>query len=224
VSRRKNRGYRLPPGKFAAIPIDVLKRASRALSAPELRVWVCLCAQSQPWSNGTANLTRSVIKEFSLGSTRNVTSAIRALVSSGLVKQTRRARQHVCAMYAVTHMSLNPDAMAKHGISATTSEALKDESSETNRGTAGARPTGNGYCDHVGSAEPQNTPSARPQGNRNASFSTIPARPQGTQSKNLPSTTGDSGAANGVTHASDSTSQSAPSGAPNRGLSQNSTG
>jgi hypothetical protein len=187
--RRRRRGYRLPPGKFAPIPVDLVKRAAGLLSAPEFRVWICLCAQSQLWSNGTANLTRSVIREFHLGSTRVVTSSIRKLIDAGLAKRTRPARQHVCAMFAVTHLPLNRDAMAKQGINVTTWEALESESSETNSGSAVARPMGKRYCDRMGSAEPPHTASARPQGNRNPPFSTLSARPQGNTSKTLPSGT-----------------------------------
>jgi hypothetical protein len=194
----RSRHKKLPLAKFAPIPVDGIKFAASILTAPEFRVWVCLCAQSQQWSNGTANLTRPVIREYHLGSTRTVTQAIRKLIESGLIVQTRKHRQHVCAMFGVTHLPANLDAMEKQGVSATTWEALKFKSSATNSGTAAARPHGKRYCDHIGSAEPLNGPPARPHGNRKGAFSGIPARPQGTQSKNPPSATATESGGEGV--------------------------
>ena len=190
MSRRKRtRGHRLPPGKFVAVPMDTLKQALSILSSSEFRVFICLCAQSQPWANGTACLTKSVIRDYRLGSTRNVTAALRRLIGAGMVRRTRRPRQHVAARYGMTHLPLNLDAMAKLGFSATTGEPLDDAASDSDSGSAAARPQWKRLRDHMGSAEPLNGTPARPQGNRNGAFSGISARPHGKQSKNLPSAT-----------------------------------
>lgn len=181
-----------------SIPTNVLKDALGVLSATEFRVFVAICAQSQPWNNGTAKMTRSVIREYHLGSTRVVTSALRKLLASDFIRRTRRSRQQVCAMYAVRHVPLNQHALCKEGVSATTWEALVEESSATNRGSAGVRPHGTRCCDHRGRTEPENVSSARPQGNRNPPFSTTSARPLGTQSKNLPPPTANKQRAAGV--------------------------
>lgn len=199
MSRRKrSRGHKLPPGKFVAIPADTLKQSLAILTAGEFRVFICLCAQSQPWSNGTAYLTKSVIREYRLGSTRTVTAATAKLIEAELIRRTRRARQHVAARYGVTHLPLNLDAMAKQGFSGTTSEALDDESSDSHSGSAAARPHRKRYRDHIGSAEPLNGSSAEPHRKRKPPFSTISAEPQGKRSKTLPSPTADSTATEGV--------------------------
>lgn len=113
VSRPRKRGYKLPPGKFASIPVDRLKHAASVLSAGELRVWLAVCAQSQPWSNGTAKLCRSVVKEFHLGSWTTVSVATEKLIATKLIVRTRKFRPRHCALYGVTHMQLNRDAMDK---------------------------------------------------------------------------------------------------------------
>jgi hypothetical protein len=196
VSRRKRtRGHKLPPGKFVAVPIDTLKQALHLLKPSEFRTFVALAAQSQPWSNGTACVTLSVIREYRLGSTRSVTSAIRKLVEAGMIRQTRRPRQHIAARYGMTHLPLNEDAMAKMGFSATTLEALDEHSSNSDSSLAAARPRGKRYRDHVGSAEPPEPGPARPRGKRTGPFSWVSARPRGTRSKTLPGTTAEKGAA-----------------------------
>jgi hypothetical protein len=197
-TRRKKRGYRLPPGKFMSVPYDVLKRAHGVLTAPELRVFICLCAQSQPWSNGTAKLTRGVMAEYHLGSYRVVASATRKLLDNGFIHRTRNHRQHVCAMFAMRHLPVNVDALAKEGVSATNGEALDGESSATNSGSAAVLPTGKRYRYHIGSTEPVTPPSVLPMGKRKGTFSTVSVLPMGKQSKNLPSTPAKiSGAAKG---------------------------
>lgn len=130
MGRRKKRPYKLAPGKFASIPVDLLKKAAGVLSAPELRVWLAICAQSQPWSNGTAKLCRSVVTEFHLGSWTTVTSATEKLIAEKLIVRTRRFRPRHCALYGVTHMALNADAMAKENA-AEPEELATDSCSKT---------------------------------------------------------------------------------------------
>lgn len=110
---KKPKAKVLPPGKFIPIPVLVLKDAMSKLSAPELRVWLALCAQSQHWSNGTAKLCRSVVSEFHLGSWTTVTAATKALLAHGFIVRTRKARPRHCALYGVRHIDLNHAAMAK---------------------------------------------------------------------------------------------------------------
>lgn len=104
-----------------------------------------------------------------------------------MIRRTRKHRQHVAARYGVTHLDLNVDAMARLGFSATTGELLEEPSSDSDSGSSGARPPGKRYRDHMGSAEPEDGVSVRPQWKRNRPFPGVSERPQGKQSKNLPS-------------------------------------
>ena len=220
MSHRK-RGYRLPPGKFAPIPIKELKESLGALSCPEFRVWIALCAQSQPWSNGTAKLTLSVIREFHLGSKRNVSNATRKLIELGLVKRTRTARQRVCALYAVKHLPINADALAKEGVNARA--ALYGESglAVPTEEPQVAVPQRNRNRYHIGTAKPPSDPLAVPRGNRIHPFSTVLAVPQENTSKNLPSAHGSDGAPDGGAVDASDASASVPLGAPNQARSRN---
>jgi hypothetical protein len=191
MARRRKRGYKLPPGKFVAIPIDMLKQVAGELSAPELRCWIALCAQSQPWSNGTAKLCRSVIKEFHLGSQRVVTAATKKLLDAGRIVQTRKAVQRKCALFGVKHLPLNYDAMAKEGVG-------EPISSATNRGSANSATNEealNDEIDNRGSANSGKQPLALPKSRGYAPNSTPLALPQGNTSKSLPLRAADSSAA-----------------------------
>jgi hypothetical protein len=199
MSRHKKKGH-APKGKYAQIPVEVSKAILAELSAPELRVWFCLCLQCQHWSNGTGKLCRSVIREFHLGSQRVVTAAIRKLIENGHVVRTRKARQRVCALYGVTHLPLNADAMAKEGLGdAEVRSVLRRDSecvSDSNRGSADSAPTSEALkvkTDIRGSANPPEVPLALPQGKRIGPISTPLALPQGNTSKNLPSANGNCG-------------------------------
>ena len=131
MPRPRKRAYKLPPGKFASIPVEKLKSAAGVLSACELRVWLALCAQSQPWSNGTAKLCRSVVTEFHLGSWTTVSAAIKKLIAAKLIVRTRRFRPRHCALYGVTHIALNQDAMAKENAVEDTDQLATDRCSKT---------------------------------------------------------------------------------------------
>jgi hypothetical protein len=189
---RKRKG-KAPHGKFAQIPVNVAKGVLAGLSAPEFRVWFCLCLQCQHWSNGTGKLCRSVIREFHLGSQRVVTAATKKLIARGHIIKTRSARQRVCALYGVTHLPLNTDAMASEGLSDDEIRSVLRRFaavvSDTNRGSANSATTSealNVKNDIRGSAKPSEPPLALPHGNRNGTFSTPLALPQGNTSKNLP--------------------------------------
>lgn len=131
MSRKRKRGYKLPPGKFASIPVEHLKHAAGILSACELRVWIAICAQSQPWSNGTAKLCRSVVREFHLGSWTTVSAATEKLIEAKLIKRTRKFRPRHCALYGVTHMPLNYDAMEKANAVEDADQFATDSCSKT---------------------------------------------------------------------------------------------
>lgn len=193
MSRSKKKGN-APQGKYAQIPVTKAKDILAELSAPEFRVWFCLCLQSQHWSNGTGKLCRSVIREFHLGSQRVVTAATKALIEKGHVLRTRAARQRICALYGVTHLALNTDAMASEGLSdveiRTNLKRFSDALSATNRGSANSATTSeapNNKNDIRGSAKPSKAPLVLPQGKRIGTNSTHLALPQGNTSKNLPS-------------------------------------
>jgi hypothetical protein len=142
VSRPRKRKYKLPPGKFASIPVDKLKEAAALLSACELRVWLAVCAQSQPWSNGTAKLCRSVVKEFHLGSWTTVSAATDKLIEAKLIVRTRKFRPRHCALYGVTHMPLNYDAMEKANAVEDADQLATDSCSKILATGAVARTTG----------------------------------------------------------------------------------
>jgi hypothetical protein len=195
MSRRARKGALKGLGKFIPLPVEAAKAASCASTAPEFRVYVCIAAQCQPWSNGTAMLVRPVIKEWKLGSFRTVASAVRKLLAAGLIVRTRKATQHKAALYGVTHLPLNLDALAKAGVSATTWEALEGASSATNSGSTAALPHGKRYRYQRGSAEGAKQATVLPHGKRWTGFSGVPALPHGNTSKNLPATTAEKCAA-----------------------------
>lgn len=186
MNRRRSRGH-APKGKYAQIPVDVSKAVLAQLSAPEFRVWFSLCLQCQHWSNGTGKLCRSVIREFHLGSQRVVTAATRKLLESGYIVRTRKAKQRTCALYGVTHLPLNYDAMEKAGV--------LQPLSDSNRGSASSDSTAVAPTirfDNTGSASVPHSGLALPQGNRMDAVWTPLALPQGNTSKNLPSASGKS--------------------------------
>lgn len=148
MSRPRKRKYKLPPGKFASIPVDKLKEAAALLSACELRIWLAICAQSQPWSNGTAKLCRTVVKEFSLGSWTTVSAATEKLIKAGLIVRTRKARPRHCALYGVTHLSLNHEALEKANAVEDADQLATDSCSKTLATGAVARDTGG--CSELG--------------------------------------------------------------------------
>jgi hypothetical protein len=182
-------------GKYAQIPVGLSKSVLAELSAPEFRVWFALCLQCQHWSNGTGKLCRSVIREFHLGSQRVVTAATKLLIAGNYIVMTRAARQRRCALYGVTHLPLNTEAMAKEGIDETeiraTLKRFGDAVSDSKRGSAdGATTTEaqNDKNDNRGSANTPEQALALPKTHTSASKSPSLALPQGNTSKNLPST------------------------------------
>jgi hypothetical protein len=217
---RRRKGANEIMGKFAPIPIKELKESLGALSCPEFRVWIALCAQSQRWCNGTAKLTLSVIREFHLGSKRNVSDATRKLIELGLVKRTRTARQRVCALYGVTHLALNADALAKEGVNIRTALYGNSGGDDPVAVPTGeplvAVPHRNRNRYHVGTAKAPSDPLAVPQGNRIGPFPSVLAVPQGNTSKNMPSATDQLGNTSRAADGSDSGSESTSLGAPDR--------
>jgi hypothetical protein len=172
---------------------DVAKKAMAILSSAELRVWLAIVLQSPPWRNGTAMLVESVRREYKLGSTRTVTAAKNRMLEAGLIVQTRAGVQHRAAMFGVTHLPLNADAMEKAGCSSpTTSVAQKINPAVPT--VVALEP------DHVGRANPT-TSVALDRKNQSSPTTSVaygaksgdPARPHGSQSKNLPSAMADSG-------------------------------
>ncbi len=170
--RRRRRSV-APQGKFAQIPVALAKSVLHVLTAPEFRVWIALCLQNQHWSNGTGKLCRSVIREFHLGSQRSVTAATRKLIELKFIIRTRVSRQRVCALYGVTHLALNTDALAKAGLTQSQIHSVIREAGliacDSNRGstsTATEVDALNGRNDNRGSAKPSIEPLVRPHGNR----------------------------------------------------------
>jgi hypothetical protein len=127
---RKGKGKRKLPKVFMPIPPDDAKKACKVLSGPELRTYFAICAQSQHWNNGTAMLCRPVMHEWNLGSHTTVTAAKNKLLAHGLIVQTRKSAQQRAAMYGVTYLALNDEAMAKAGASATTAVSLNGHSAK----------------------------------------------------------------------------------------------
>jgi hypothetical protein len=192
-SRHRKKG-KAPEGKYAQIPVSPAKLVLSKLSATEFRVWFALCLQCQHWSNGTGKLCRSVIREFHLGSQRVVTAATKKLIEERHIIKTRSARQRVCALYGVTHLPLNADALADAGLDGeqirATLRRFAECVSATNRGSANSATTTEALKDKTdirGSAKHVEAPLVLPQGKRIGPFSTPLALPQGNTSKNLPS-------------------------------------
>jgi hypothetical protein len=196
VARNRKSGV-APKGKYAQISVEHGKAVLGETSAPEFRIWFALCLQCQHWSNGTGKLCRSVIREFHLGSQRVVTAATKKLIANKRIIRTRNHRQRVCALYGVTHLPLNVDALTKEGLSeAQIRSALQRFAeclSDTNRGSANSATTSEALNDRTdirGSAKPSEQPLALPQGKRIGPFSTPLVLPHGNTSKNLPPPTG----------------------------------
>jgi hypothetical protein len=194
VPSNKRKKGKAPEGKYAQIPVVPAKAVLSKLSATEFRVWFALCLQCQHWSNGTGKLCRSVIREFHLGSQRVVTAATKKLIDQGHIVKTRYARQRVCALYGVTHLPLNADALSSEGLDGeqirATLRRFGECVSATNRGSANSATTSealNSKTDIRGSAKPIEPPLVLPQGKRIEPFSPCLALPQGNTSKNLPS-------------------------------------
>lgn len=203
MSRPRKRKHKLPPGKFASIPVEHLKHAAAILSACELRVWLALCAQSQPWSNGTAKLCRTVVKEFSLGSWTTVSDAIPKLIEAKLIKRTRKARPRHCALYGVTHMPLNYDAMEK-------ANAVEDSDQLATNSCSKTLATGDVARDTAGCSElGQNASNSLQRLYRIKGKTPSNSLQVLYQSKTLPSATAFSGSASGSDSGSESPSPSA---------------
>jgi hypothetical protein len=194
ASKKKGKGHAPKGGKYAQIPVALAKEVLGKLSAPEFRVWMALCLQCQHWCNGTGKLCRSVIKEFHLGSQRVVTAATKQLIDAKHVVRTRDPKQRKCALYGITHLSLNTDEMAKEGLSDGDIRAALTRFgkavSDSNSGSANSatkKEALNDEIDNRGSAKHSEPPLALPKSRGYASKSTSLALPQGNTSKNLPS-------------------------------------
>jgi hypothetical protein len=199
--RRKSKGF-APHGKYAQIPVQLAKELMGELSAPELRVWFALCLQCQHWSNGTAKLCRSVIREFHLGSQRVVTAATKLLLEQRHIVLTRKPVQRKCALYGITFLPLNTDAMAKEGLTEIEIRAaltrFGEALSDTKRGNANSATNmeaPNDEIDNRGSAKHSERPLALPKNRALASKSILLALPRGNPSKNLPPPSADSAVA-----------------------------
>lgn len=215
MTRRKSKGF-APHGKYAQIPVALSKEVLAVLTAPEFRVWFALCMQNQHWSNGTGKLCRKVIREFHLGSQRAVTAATKKLIEGKFIVRTRTARQRVCALYGVTHLPLNTDALAKAGVTESQIQTILRQFGtivcDTNRGSANSATkveSLNRKDDISGSAKPPERPLALPPGNHNEHFSPPLVLPRWNTSKKSPCPIG----RDGVLSSSDSGSESPSSSA-----------
>ena len=198
--KRRSKSY-APTGKYAQIPVVPAKKVLADLSAPEFRVWFALCLQNQHWSNGTGKLCRSVIREFHLGSQRVVTAATKKLLELNYIVRTRSARQRVCALYGVTHLPLNLDALAKAGLTDNEIRTVQGRfaaiACDTNRGSANSATNAealNSRNDNRGSAKPLEQPLVLPQGKRISPFLTDLALHRRNPSKRYPDPIGVEGA------------------------------
>lgn len=157
------------PFPFAPFPLDITKAVMVEQSAPGFRVWAALCLQCTPYRNGTGKLCREVIKEYSLGSQRDVTAATKKLIASGRIIRTRNARQRVCALYGITHLPLNLDALTKAGFTESEIRSVQTQfakiACDSNSGSANSATrmeAPNSRIDINGSAKPLEPPSALP--------------------------------------------------------------
>lgn len=221
MTRRKKKTFS-PLGKFAQIPVVTAKNVLGVLSATEFRVWFALCLQNQHWSNGTGKLCRTVIREFHLGSQRDVTAATKTLMAGKHIIRTRSARQRVCALYGVTHLPLNTDALAKAGFTDSEIRTVLRHFGEivcaSNSGSANSATkveSLNRKNDISGSAKPPERPLALPPGNHNEHFSPPLVLPRWNTSKKSPRPIGRDGAPSSDSSGSESPSQSAGGPASN---------
>lgn len=176
---RKYKRSVTPHGKFAQIPVSVSKAVLAEVSATEFRVWFALCMQCQHWNNGCGMLCRSVIREFHLGSQRDVTAATKRLIERGRIVRTREAIQRKSALFGVTHLPLNVDALAKAGLSdGEIGLALKRFADVRSASDSGSTSSASNVelqrreIDKDGSARPQEPPTALP---RNGGFAAKPS-------------------------------------------------
>lgn len=103
----------LKPG-YAPLYEDILKAdAVRTLSPAVFKFYVVACALCKPWSNGAVPFVRSVLKEFGIGSGYAINHAITTLIELKLIVRTRKARPKHAALYGVTHLPLDRDAMKR---------------------------------------------------------------------------------------------------------------
>jgi hypothetical protein len=218
MARQKKKTFS-PLGKFAQIPVVTAKGVLGVLSATEFRVWFALCLQNQHWSNGTGKLCRTVIREFHLGSQRDVTAATKTLIEHNYIVRTRAARQRVCALYGVIHLSLNLDALSKAGLTESEIRTVQSRFAAivcaSNSGSANSATKGealNSRNDISGSAKPLEQPLVLPGGKHNKHFSPSLALPPRNTSKRYPGPVGLAGDSSGS--GSDSESPSPSAGGP----------
>ena len=113
---RQKKAGKLEPG-FSPLYEDALKTEMvRTLSPAVFKFYIVACALSKPWNNGAVPLVRSVLKEFGIVSGYAINHAITDLLERKLIVRTQKARPRHAALYGVTHLPLNHEAMLKKGI------------------------------------------------------------------------------------------------------------
>jgi hypothetical protein len=114
---RKQRGKKGSLGRDFAPLYEAIMRADavRTLPLSAFKLWTVAVALCKPWSNGAVPLTRSVLVKFGLANSQAVTQGLAILIERGLIVQTRKAISRRCALFGVSHLPLNQDAMTKVG-------------------------------------------------------------------------------------------------------------
>lgn len=113
-----SRRNRKPKGKlgdgWAPLYENILStEAVRTLSPAVFKFYIVTCALCKPWCNGAVPLVRSVLREFGIVSGYAINHAITTLLALKLIVRTRNARPKHAALYGVTHLPLNLEAMKK---------------------------------------------------------------------------------------------------------------
>jgi hypothetical protein len=113
---RKKAGPKLAPGWTPLYERTLQTDAVRTLSAFQFRVYIVALALCKPWKNGAVPLVRGVMVKSGITSNGAAARAIAELLNRRLLVRTRKARPKHAAMYGVTHLPLDAEAMREAGI------------------------------------------------------------------------------------------------------------
>lgn len=93
---------------FLNLPKDVLgSEAYLSLGGWEVKLLVDVGSQYNGKNNGDLTATWSVLKERGWKSPGTLNKALKALVRTGLIEETRPGGRHRCTLYAITWQSID---------------------------------------------------------------------------------------------------------------------
>ena len=197
--RGRNNGKGSLGRDFAPLYEPVLRaEAVRTLPLADFKYFMVLTALCKPWNNGAVPLARSVLQGFGLISSDTTNRAIGNLLERGLIVRTRTARPRHAALYGVSHLPLNIEAMNKVGArdpGSTPSAPRTETEPETpsdSRTEISVRSADRESPHHRTELTPKQPDSVRPSDRIRPISTPNSVRPPDT-SKNLPSGTGPNG-------------------------------